>query len=67
VKPYVEEQLADRPGVYRIRPVQVAEQGRVDAERTRNALCSACLKRIGDELFVRIDGAPKHYRHVLGR
>ncbi len=67
VKPWVEEEIDGRPGVLRIRATVGDESGTVEAERTRDKLCTVCLQRIGADPFIRIEGIPKHYRHVLGQ
>ena len=55
-----------RPGVFQVRKRETWEAGTVKAGRTHDTTCTVCLRHIGEEPFVEVEGVPKHEKHLRG-
>jgi len=55
-----------RPGVRQVRKRESWEAGTVKAERIHATRCTVCLKDIGEEPFVEVEGVPKYEKHLRG-
>ena len=49
-----------------MREIDHREIGTRKAEAIHDAICTACFKPIGTELFVEVNGEPKHEKHLRG-
>ena len=55
------------PGIGQIRKVDHREVGTRRAQKIHDTICTVCLKPIGTERFIEVNGVPKHERHMRGQ